>query len=161
VALGSSAAEIAVVDVSEPLRPGVRRRVSPQSLAHDVAFSPSGRRVWVTSGRAQELMVYSATGSRPLRIIAADVAPQHLSFGGGVVYVASGEGRSLRVHDLRDGRMRREARVPLGSYNVQRGAGRVLTPSLNSGSVTILDPHGRVLHETRVAAAAHDACALV
>jgi hypothetical protein len=56
--------------------------------------------------------------------------------------------------------VRRSTRVPLGSYNVQRGAGRVLTPSLNSGALTILDPHGRVLHEVRVAAAAHDACAL-
>lgn len=160
VALGSSAAAIAVVDVSDPQRPFVRRHIAPPSLAHDVSFSPSGRRVWVSSGRARELMVYAAAGSRPLRVLRADTAPQHVSFGGGVAYVASGEGRSLRVHDLRDGRVRHAARVPLGSYNVQRGAGRVLTPSLNAGTLTILDAHGRVLHEVRVAAAAHDACAL-
>ncbi|HEX5899199.1 MAG TPA: hypothetical protein VFY32_07340, partial [Solirubrobacteraceae bacterium] len=42
VALGSSARAIAVVDLSDPLRPRVRRRVRPPFLVHDVAFSPSG-----------------------------------------------------------------------------------------------------------------------
>ena len=161
IALGSSANTIVVVDVSEPSRPRMKRRLAPAFLAHDVSLSPSGRRVWVTSGRTGKLMVYAAGGTRPVRVLDADTAPQHVSFGGGVAYVASGEGRSLRVYDLRDGHIRHEASVPLGSYNVQRGAGRVLTPSLASGRLTILDPQGRVRHEVHVAAAAHDACALV
>ena len=160
VALGSSASVIVVVDVSDPLHPVPKRRVYPPWLAHDVAFSPSGRRVWVTSGRLPRLLVYSASG-KPVRRLEAAAAPQHVSFGGGAAYVASGVGRSLRVHDLRDGHVRHEATVPLGSYNVQRGAGTVLTPSLALGKLTILDPHGRVGREVRVAAAAHDACALV
>ena len=36
----------------------------------------------------------------------------------------------LRVHRLRDGSLARTTRVPFGSYNVQRSAGHVLTPSL-------------------------------
>jgi DNA-binding beta-propeller fold protein YncE len=51
VALGSSAAEIAVLDVRDPERPRLRGRVRPPFLVHDVGFSPSGRRVWVTAGR--------------------------------------------------------------------------------------------------------------
>jgi DNA-binding beta-propeller fold protein YncE len=158
VALGSSATFIAVVDVSDPLRPRVRRRFRPPFLAHDVAFSPSGRRVWVTSGQVPRLAVLPARGAGRPVVLDADRAPQHVSFGRGVAFVASGEGASLRVHDLADGRVRRTARVPYGSYNVQAGAGAVVTPSLARGTLTILDRAGRVQHEVEVARAAHDAC---
>jgi hypothetical protein len=79
-----------------------------------------------------------------------------VSFGNGVAFVASGDGGSVRVHDLADGRVRHVARVPLGSYNVQAGAGAVLTPSLASGRLTVLDRAGRVRREIKVARAAHD-----
>jgi DNA-binding beta-propeller fold protein YncE len=159
IALGSSAQSIAVVDVSDPLRTHVRRRVRPPFLAHDVAFSPSGRRVWVTAGRDRRLAVLPAGAGRTV-LLGADAAPQHVSFGRGVAFVASGEGGSVRVHDLADGRVRRTARVPYGSYNVQAGAGAVVTPSLARGTLTILDRAGRVRHELEVARAAHDACLL-
>jgi DNA-binding beta-propeller fold protein YncE len=160
VALGSSARAIAVVDVSDPLRPHVRRRVRPPFLAHDVAFSPSGRRVWVTAGRECRLAVLPAHAGRAALVLGADAAPQHVSFGRGVAFVASGEGATVRVHDLADGRVRRVARVPYGSYNVQAGAGAVVTPSLARGTLTILDRNGHVRHEVEVARAAHDACLL-
>ncbi len=159
VALGSSAAAIAVVDVVDPRRPRLRRRVRPPFLAHDVAFSPSGRRVWVTAGRERRLAVLPAGGGRPL-LLDADRAPQHVSFGHGVAYVASGDGASVRVHELIHGRVRRTARVPYGSYNIQAGAGAVVTASLARGTLTILDRAGRVRHEAQVAPAAHDACVL-
>ncbi len=158
VALGSSAAALAVVDVSEPTRPRLRRRVRPPFLAHDVGFSPSGVRVWVTAGREPRMAVYAAGAGRPARLLGADVAPQHVTFGPRAAYVASGEGRSLRVHALDDGRVRAAARTPLGSYNVLRRAGRVLTPSLNDGTLTVLDASGRTRWQVHVAPAAHDAC---
>ena len=158
ISLGSSAPAIAVVDVSEPRRPRLLRTVRPPFLVHDVAFSPSGRRVWVTAGRERRLAVYAAGGRTPLRFLSGDAAPQHVTFGPTLAYVASGEGRSLHVHSLTDGRLLHAARVPIGSYNVQRGAGLILTPSLNMGTLTILDRRGRVRASTRVARAAHDAC---
>jgi DNA-binding beta-propeller fold protein YncE len=161
VALGSAAQAVAVVDVTDPLRPRVIRTVRPPFLAHDVGFSPSGRRVWVTAGAGRRMAVYAAGGRSPVRIIAADAAPQHVTFGPSRAYVASGEGRSVRTHSLADGRLMQAARVPIGSYNVQRGAGRVLTPSLNSGTLTVLDRSGRVVRELHVARAAHDACVVV
>jgi hypothetical protein len=157
-ALGSSAAAIAVVDVSEPARPRLRRRVHPPFLAHDVAFSPSGRRVWVTAGRERRMAVLPARGGARPVLLGADAAPQHVSFGRGVAFVASGDGASVRTHDLADGRVRRVAHVPYGSYNVQTGAGAVVTPSLARGTLTVLDRGGRVLREVQVARAAHDAC---
>lgn len=160
VALGSSAAAIAVVDVADPLRPRVLRVVRPPFLAHDVGFSPSGRRVWITGARERRIAIYSAGGRSPRVVQGADAAPQHITFGPALAYVASGEGRSVRAHSLTDGRLLRSARVPIGSYNVQFSGGRVLTPSLNMGTLTILDRHGRVAAGIRVARAAHDACAV-
>jgi DNA-binding beta-propeller fold protein YncE len=158
-ALGSSATAVAVVDVSQPTRPRLRRLVHPPFLAHDVAFSPSGRRVWITAGRERRLVVMPAGGGRHV-VLDADDAPQHVTFGRGVAFVASGDGGSVRVHDLSDGRLRHTARVPLGSYNVQAGGGAIVTPSLASGRLTILDRAGRVRREVKVARAAHDACVL-
>jgi DNA-binding beta-propeller fold protein YncE len=158
ISLGSSAAAIVVLDVSDPVRPRRLRTVHPPFLVHDVGFSPSGRRVWVTAGRERRLAVYRSSGGRPALLLDADRAPQHITFGPSLAFVASGEGRSVWVHSLADGRRVRTSRVPIGSYNVQRGAGLVLTPSLNMGTLTILDRHGRVRAQPHVAAAAHDAC---
>jgi DNA-binding beta-propeller fold protein YncE len=158
IALGSSASSIVVVDVSDALRPRVLRTIQPPFLVHDVGFSPSGKRVWVTAGRERKLAIYRAGGERPTTLLPADVAPQHITFGPSTAYVASGEGRSLHTHSLTDGRLLRAARIPIGSYNVQRGAGRILTPSLNMGTLTLADRNGRVRASTRVARAAHDAC---
>jgi DNA-binding beta-propeller fold protein YncE len=153
VALGSSAAAIAVLDG--------RRRVGalrPPFLAHDVAFSPSGRRVWVTAGRVRRIAVVSAFTREVVRVLDADAAPQHVAFGPALAYVASGDGGSVRVHALADGAVRRRTRVPIGSYNVQRTGTRVVTPSLGTGALTVLDAHGRVTASVPVAAHAHDAC---
>jgi DNA-binding beta-propeller fold protein YncE len=158
---GSSAKAISVVDVSRPLHPRVVREVVPPFLAHDVGFSPSGKRVWVTAGRVERIAVYGADGRHPQQILSADTAPQHVSFSPRAAYVASGEGPSLRVHALGSGRMLHEVRTPYGSYNVQRQAGRVLTPSLSLGVVTALDGSGRVKWRTRIAPAAHDACVVL
>lgn len=158
VALGSKAPAIAVVDVSDPLHPRVRRRIDPPFLAHDVGFAPGGERVWVTSGDRRALAVYAARGRAPIRLLRADAPPQHVTFGRRAAYVASGDSGTLRVHSLASGRVARTAAIPLGSYNVQRGGGRVLTPSLSRGTLTVVAPSGAVLARLRVAAAAHDAC---
>ena len=158
IALGSSAAAIAVVDVGDPRRPRLRRRVRPPFLAHDVAFSPSGRRVWITAGRERRLAVLPAAGGRPGAAERRRGAPA----------------RELRARRRLRGQRRRRDRArarsrctdacagppasPYGSYNVQAGAGAVVTPSLARGTLTILDRAGRVQRELQVAPAAHDAC---
>jgi DNA-binding beta-propeller fold protein YncE len=160
-ALGSSATEVVVVDVGDPARPRVRRRIRPPFLAHDVAFSPSGARVWVTAGRERRAAVYAADGTRPALELSAGVAPQHVAFGPLLAYLASGEGRSVAVHALDDGRLLRETRVPYGSYNVVRRAGRVLTPSLGDGTLSVLDARGLRRWHVRIASAAHDTCVVL
>ena len=96
--------------------------------------------------------------THPIRLLGADAAPQHVTFGAGRAFVASGEEPSVACTRSRDGARRRRTATPLGSYNVQQAAGRVLTPSLNHGTLTVLDPDGRVVRQVRVAPAAHDAC---
>ena len=160
VALGKRAAEVAVVDLSAPRRPRVRRLLRPPFLAHDVACSPGGRRLWISSGDRGQLALYARGAAKPLAVLPAGSPPQHVSFGARFAYVASGEDGSVRVQRIGDGRRVAGARVATGSYNVQHGAGVVITPSLDDGTVTILGEGGRVLSRTRIAPAAHDACPL-
>ena len=157
VSLGTKAAEIFVVDVSTPAAPRGVRRFRPPFLAHDVGFEPDGRRVWVTSGDRGALARYTASG-RLLQRLSADAPPQHVTFSGDRAYVTSGDDSSLHVHALRDGRVLRTTAVPVGSYNVQEGWGFVFTPSLERGTLCILDERGRLLRQLRVAASSHDAC---
>ncbi|HEY6762440.1 MAG TPA: hypothetical protein VI318_23265 [Baekduia sp.] len=158
VALGSSAERVVVVDTRDARRPRRAGAIRLPFLGHDVAFSPSGRRVWVTASREGRVGVWSAGDRDLVRTLAADVGPQHVTFGPATAYVASGEGRSVRTHALSDGHVLRRVRVPSGSYNIQRTGSRVITPSLGTGALTLLDAHGRVTAQIPVARNAHDAC---
>jgi hypothetical protein len=158
VALGSKAPAVAVVDLTRPRRPRVRGTLHPPFLAHDVACSPGGGRLWISSGDRSQIALYRPEGARPLAVLNAGLPPQHVSFGGGRTYVASGDDGSLEVQRTSDGKQLARASVARGSYNVQHGAGLVITPSLDDGTVTIAGEGGRILSRTRIAAAAHDAC---
>ncbi len=154
--LGSASPHIAVLDTSDPLRPRLVRTIAPPFLAHDVVFAPDGRTVWVTSGAERRIALYSRE-RRPRRVLAAGAAPQHVTFAEHKAFVASGDDGTVRRHRL-DGDLVREARVPAGSYNVTFGWGRVISPSLSSGALSVLGRDGRVQAVRRVARAAHDAC---
>ena len=93
-------------------------RIRPPFLAHDVGFTPGGRRVWVTSGDRGRIAIYEASSGELVRTIAADARPQHVTFMGDRAFVTSGDDAVLRVHAL-DGRRLRSAPVPVGSFNVQ------------------------------------------
>jgi DNA-binding beta-propeller fold protein YncE len=150
VSLGTAANAIAVVDVADPLRPRLIGHVRPRFPAHDVGFAPSGR-VWVTSGERRAISAHGST-------LGADGAPQHVTFLGDRAYVTSGADGTVRVYHEPTGRLLQTTRIPVGSYNVQFAAGRVLTPSLDRGTLCVIDAAGRVRETARVAASCHDAC---
>jgi DNA-binding beta-propeller fold protein YncE len=154
IGLGTASPELVVVDVSDPRRPRLRGTVRPPFAAHDVGFAPSGR-VWVTAGDARSIAVYDRGR---VRTLAADAAPQHVTFLDGRAFVTSGDDGTLRVYDERTARLLRTTRVPVGSYNVQFAADRVLTPSLNAGTLCVLDAGGVERERVHVAASSHDAC---
>ena len=160
VALGSKAARLAVLSLAEPRRPRVVATVRPPFLAHDVGFTPGGRRVWVTSGDRGRIAIYEASTGKLMRTIAADAPPQHVTFMGDRAFVTSGDDAVLRVHAL-DGRLLRSAPVPVGSYNVQHGHRWILSPSLSEGTLCSFTARGAPLHELRVARSSHDACFIV
>jgi DNA-binding beta-propeller fold protein YncE len=154
--LGTAAARVAVLDTSNPRRPRLVRILAPPFLAHDVAFAPDGRTAWLTSGDERRIALYGPE-RRPLRVLDAGAPPQHVTFARLKAFVASGDDGTVRRHRL-DGSLVREARVPVGSYNVACDFGRVVTPSLGRGTVAVLDRNGRVRAVRKVARAAHDAC---
>jgi hypothetical protein len=157
-ALGTAAARVAVLDTTDARRPKLVRTFTAPFLAHDVVFASEGRGVWVTSGDERRIAIYR--DGRPHRILAAGPPPQHVAFGQDRVFVASGDDGTVRRHRL-DGDLLREARVPVGSYNVSFLHGRLVTPSLGAGTIALLDSGGRVQAVRTVARAAHDACIVV
>ena len=64
-----------------------------------------------------------------------------------------------RGERLADAKLLRTSRVTTGSYNVCALDGRVVTPSLDDGRLTLLDSRG--LRSAHVAPHAHDACIVV
>jgi sugar lactone lactonase YvrE len=157
LALGSKAAEIAIVDLSHRARPRLVRTFRPPFLAHDVGWAPDGRRVWVSSGDREQLAVYDARTGRIVARPEGDWPPQHVTFAGGRAFVTSGWSGTIRVHRL-DGVELARNPVAVGSYNVQAAAGRILTPSLGHGTLTVLDTSGRTLYREQVARSSHDVC---
>jgi len=157
VALGTEAHELAIVDVRRPLRPRQLGTIRPPFRLHDVGFVPGTRHVWVTSGAVRALAIHDARTGRVLRTVPAGSPPQHVAFAGGRAYVTSGIDGTLHVHDL-GGRLLRTTAIPVGSYNVQRGPERILTPSLDHGTLSVLDDAGRVSRSVPVSPSSHDAC---
>jgi DNA-binding beta-propeller fold protein YncE len=158
VSLGSKAESVAIVSVANRARPRLLSRIAPPFLAHDVGVAPGGRHVWVSSGDRGSLAVYDRRTGRILRRLPADAPPQHVTFSGGNAYVASGDDGTLRVLSLRDGRILRTTALPVGSYNVQEADGWIVSPSLERGTLCIVDRSGRLRHRVQVAPSSHDAC---
>jgi hypothetical protein len=111
----------------------------------------------VTSGSGSEIAIHDARSGHVLRTLAAGSPPQHVTFDGGRAFVTSGDDGTLRVHAL-NGQLLRVTTVPVGSYNVQRGPDRVVTPSLAHGTLCVLDAAGDVMRRIKVARSSHDAC---
>lgn len=160
VALGTKAAAIAVVDVTLPRRPRLVGTFKPPFLAHDVGFTPGGRRVWVTSGDRDRIAIYEAATARLVRTFPGDAPPQHVTFHRDRAFITSGDDGLLRVHSL-DGRRLNTVSVPAGSYNVQEGWDRILTPSLAQGTLCVFGTAGVQLEKLKVARSSHDACFIV
>jgi DNA-binding beta-propeller fold protein YncE len=139
IALGERASTIAIVDVSRPAEPRLLRRFSPGVLAHDLAWGPDGRTVWITSAVGELVYVVHARTGRPAFTVRAGAAPQHVAFTHGSAFVTSGfDGRILKVNP-RNGRIVASAHTPYGSFNLATLERTVVTTSLLNGRVTEFD----------------------
>jgi DNA-binding beta-propeller fold protein YncE len=159
-ALGNVAPTVAILDTSRAAHPRLLGTIRPPFAAHDVGFTPGGRRVWLTSGDREALAIHDARTGRLLKTLRGDAPPQHVTFLGERGYVSSGDDGLLRVHRL-DGRLLRTTQIPIGSYNVQEGWGRILTPSLSQGTLCLLGERGGLQLKRAIARSSHDACFVV
>jgi WD40 repeat protein len=157
IALGEHARSIVIVDVSRPARPRLLRRFDPGFVAHDLAFTPNGRRVWITSSADAFVRVVDARTLRVLRTVYSGPAPQHLTFVvhtcglPSVAYVTSGYGERIEAVDPASGRIFAVGRVPYGSFNLASAGHSVVTASLLNGAVTELGPRLAIRESVTVA----------
>jgi hypothetical protein len=59
---------------------------------------------------------------------------------------------------LKDGRVVHTTKVPEGSYNVQEAFAWIVTPSLDRGTLCVLDRQGRLVRRVQVSPSSHDEC---
>jgi DNA-binding beta-propeller fold protein YncE len=160
IALGERARSIAIVDTSKPARPRLIGHVNPHGLAHDLAFAPNGRRVWVTYDVGVRVRVFDALTRRPLKSVYGGAPPQHVAFdpysNARHAYITSGDDGTLRIVSLATGRTQQVVRTRHGSFNVETFGGFVVTSSLTNGALTELSDSGRVLLSKQVAPSARD-----
>ena len=158
IACGERTGMIVVVRTTNLARPHRIHFLGTRGLlAHDLAFSPNGRRLWQTYDDRSTVAVFDASWPpRRLFTVQAGAPPQHVAFGR-YAYVTSGNDGRLRVFTLA-GRLHSVARTPAGSFNVGLGGGVVLTPSLTRGTLTQLrGGNGAFLWTKTIAPAARDA----
>jgi len=161
IALGERARRIAVVDTTVAARPRLIGHVDPDGLAHDLAFTPSGRRVWVTSDVGSEVRTFDSGTLRPVGdAVIGGTPPQHVAFGAFSntrnAYVTSGNDGTVRLISLQTGRTWRMVGLPSGSYNLATFGSFLVTSSLTNGTITELTDSGRIVLKKRVAPAARD-----
>jgi DNA-binding beta-propeller fold protein YncE len=140
--------------------PNGRHVFVTDSRLQEFGFAGS-RHVWVSSGDRGRLAVYDRLTRAVLRRLPADAPPQHVTFLGGRAFVTSGDDGTLRVQSLQDGQVLNRTKVPVGSYNVQEVFGHVVTPSLERGTLCVLDRVGRLTRRLQVAPSSRDACFVV
>jgi DNA-binding beta-propeller fold protein YncE len=139
IALGERASRIAIVDVSRRAEPRVLRHFSPGFAVHDLAYSPDGRGVWITSAVDDVVRVLNARTGRHVLTVRAGPAPQHVAFTEGFGFVTSGYGSRIVKVDSDSGRILASARTPYGSFNLATLERTVVTTSLLKGQVTEFD----------------------
>lgn len=154
IALGERASRIAVVDVSRPAKPRVLSHFSPGFLVHDLAYSPDGREVWLTSAVDNLVRVLNARTGKPVLTVRGGAAPQHVAFTHGFAFVTSGYGSQIMKVDLRTGRIVASRRTPYGSFNLATIGRTVVTTSLLNGRVTEFDLRLRRVRTVQPASAA-------
>ncbi|MGB9184519.1 MAG: hypothetical protein WCB67_10660 [Solirubrobacteraceae bacterium] len=139
-----------------PGHPHVVGSFAPGYLAHDLLFTPDGRRVWITAADRPYVGVFSARSHRLLFRVPAGVPPQHVVFAGRYAYVTSGYGGTIERVVLSTGRVVHRARAPYGSFDLDAAGRYVVTSSLLRGTLAVYDRSLRLLRVRQVASSAED-----
>ncbi len=137
MALGEAARTITVVStvvrtppppsspIGDPGHPHVIGHFTPGFPAHDLAFSPDGRRVWITSAAGPDVTVFDARNQHALFRVPVGAPPQHLAFHGRYAYLTSGYGSTIEKVDAATGHVMRTT-APYGSFELAAADGRII-----------------------------------
>ena len=155
-ALGTKAERVAVLDTTIRGARGSSARSRRRSSLTTSSSRPTASRLGHVRRRAR-IAVYAATAAPDRRSSPPEHRRSTSRSRGAKAFVASGDDGTVRLHRL-DGELVREARVPVGSYNVDVRLGRRRHAVARRGTVSVLDATRRVRGRREVARAAHDAC---
>lgn len=136
--------------------PRVIGHFDPGFAAHDLAFSPDGRTIWITSSAGPDVTAFSARTHKPLFRIPVGAPPQHLVFEGRYAYLTSGYSGVIEKVDAATGRVITRASSPYGSFELDAADGYVVTSSLLRGTLAIYTPALKLLHEVKLGPAARE-----
>lgn len=166
IALGESARTIVLLTTCvttcdptplvNPGRPRVVGRFDPGFPAHDLAFTPDGREVWISSAVGNDVAVFRARDHRLLFRVPVGPPPQHIAFGDGYAYLTSGYGSRIEKVVIATGRVLKRTTSPYGSFEVDANDGFVATSSLLRGTLAIYTPQLKLLHVLKLAPATRD-----
>jgi DNA-binding beta-propeller fold protein YncE len=168
IALGESARTIVILSpvvsappppsspVVNPGHPRVIGHFDPGFPAHDLAFSPNGRQVWITSSSNPDVAVFRGSDHHLLFRVPAGPPPQHVAFGGTYAYLTSGYGGTIEQVDAATGRILAKAATPDGSFELDAADGYVATASLLDGKLAIYTPVLKRLRVLKLAPATRD-----
>jgi DNA-binding beta-propeller fold protein YncE len=168
IALGESARTIVILGpvlstppppsspVINPGDPRVVGHFAPGFAAHDVAFSPNGRQVWITSADRRDVVVFRASDHHLLFRVPVGPPPQHVAFDGTSAYLTSGYGSTIEQVDAATGRILAKTATPYGSFELDAADGYVATTSLLNGKLGIYTPDLKRLRVLKLATATRD-----
>jgi DNA-binding beta-propeller fold protein YncE len=168
IALGESAHTIVILSpvvstppppsspVVNPGHPRVVGHFAPGFPAHDLAFSPNGRQVWITSSSNPDVVVFRASDHRLLFRVPVGPPPQHVAFDGTHAYLTSGYGSTIEQVDAATGRILAKTATPYGSFELDAADGYVVTASLLNGNLAIYTLHLKRLRVIKLAPATRD-----
>jgi DNA-binding beta-propeller fold protein YncE len=156
VALGERARRIVRVDVSDPVHPRDLGSFDPGFGAHDLAFAPDAKRVWITADDGSSVSVLDVVTRKLLFRVPVGPPPQHVAFWGRYAYLTSGYGDRIVQADAATGKVLRSARVAHGSFNLSTVGSFVLVTSLLDGTLTKLTLGLKPLRVVHVAPSTRD-----
>jgi DNA-binding beta-propeller fold protein YncE len=168
VALGETAQQIttlttvtsrrrpAATPVANPAKPHVVGHFAPGFPAHDLAFSPDGRSVWITSAVGADVTAFSARTHRMLFRVPVGAPPQHIVFEGPYAYLTSGYGSTIEKVRAATGKVITRASAPYGCFELDAADGYVVSSSLLRGTLAVYTPSLKLLRVVRLAPATRE-----
>jgi YVTN family beta-propeller protein len=156
VALGESARQIVMLDTTDLDHPRIIGRFNPGFAVHDLAFSPDGNQVWVTSSVGPEVTVFDGVDRQPSFRVHVGRPPQHVAFNQSSAYLTSGYGATIEQADAATGRILAKAKTPYGSFELAADGRYVVTSSLLRGTLAIYTSNLRLLRVVHLAPATRE-----